>query len=215
MNRLVVFGCSHAYGQGLSDCWDSKRQIAGPQPSLLSWPGQLVTLLKETYNPNMLLVNKSGPGYSNKEIMHSILLFNFQAGDICVIMWTYPNRSSVFQGKGSKWTSTRQFLPNFSDSKKYYKHFHTEFDSNYSTWQNINHAKLLLDSVDVPNWHCGAHKGIFLEAYPPSWNNAEIILTDFEKWMKEYPARDGSHAGEPAHEKQAQELKVTIDAYYK
>lgn len=218
MNRLVVFGCSHTYGQGLSDCWDGGFH-SGPQPSLLSWPGQLATLLKETYNPNMLLVNKSGPGQSNKEIMHNILLFNFQAGDICVIMWTYSARSSIFQGSGSKWdkNTTLQILPHFANkkSKKYYNNYYSDFDANYSMWQNINHAKLLLDSLDVPNWHCSVSKPLFLDAFPPRWNNAEIILTDFDKWMKETPALDNMHAGEPAHEKQAQELKVTIDAYYK
>ncbi len=215
MSRLVVFGCSHTYGHGLRDCYDPLTGHPGPQPSLQAWPARLVELLRQTHDPNISLVNNSSPGASNKEIMHNILLFDFKENDICVIMWTYADRWSIFEGKGSKWRTTRQLLPMFDDSKEYYRHFHNDFDSNYSMWQNINHAKLLLDSLDIPNWHCHVHKTEFLQAYPPQWNNVDVILTDFTDWKTQNRACDGSHAGPKAHKKHANELKVIIDAYYK
>ena len=50
---------------------------------------------------------------------------------------------------------------------------------------------------------------------PPKWNNVEVIKTDFNTWKDQHPALDKQHAGPFAHKKQAQELKVIIDAYYK
>ena len=46
MDRLVAFGCSNTYGEGLPDCWvdkngDPSRTKAGfhgPKPSKLAWP---------------------------------------------------------------------------------------------------------------------------------------------------------------------------------
>ena len=98
-------------------------------------------------------------------------------------------------------------------NKKWYQKYHTDFDANYNMWQNINHTKLLLDSLDIANWHCSVSKSQMYN--PPKWNNVEVIKTDFNIWRHEHPALDNQHAGPLAHKKQAQELKVTIDAYYK
>jgi len=207
VNRLVVFGCSHTYGHGLSDCYDPDTGIAGQQPSLQAWPAQLAKILSETHNLNILVVNKATPGSSNKEIMRNILEFDFEKDDICVVMWSYVDRHSIFQSK----ENVIQIIPMMN--KKWYQKYHTDFDAKYNMWQNINHTKLLLDSLDIANWHCSVDKSQMYN--PPKWNNVEVIKTDFNTWKDEHPALDKQHAGPIAHKKQAQELKVIIDAYYK
>ena len=42
MNRLIVFGCSLAYGVGLKDCWPNAIK-----PSKLSWPQLVADVMVE------------------------------------------------------------------------------------------------------------------------------------------------------------------------
>jgi hypothetical protein len=97
MPRLIAFGCSFTYGQGLPECAignnDSK---VSNTPSELAWPAALGKLLKiET-------INKGIPGASNLEILYQILNFEFKNNDIVVIMWTLPVRDLYFISNSSK-----------------------------------------------------------------------------------------------------------------
>ena len=93
MNRLVAFGCSHTYGEGLKDCWVNGK--AGKLPSKYAWPQLLADRLKRR------CFNKSMEGASNKFIWHKILNTEFTDKDIVVILWTYYNRTCILENKDS------------------------------------------------------------------------------------------------------------------
>jgi hypothetical protein len=91
MSRLIAFGCSFTYGQGLPDCkiGENWSDFANT-PSLLSWPFLLGKKL------DIPTINKGVPGASNTEILYHILNFEFEPRDKVVIMWSLPNRDVYF-----------------------------------------------------------------------------------------------------------------------
>ena len=88
MDRLVAFGCSNTYGEGLPDCWVDKNGdpsrtkdgYHGPKPSKLAWPRLIANNMKRK------CVNFAVPGASNKHILDIILHTKFVKGDIVVIV---------------------------------------------------------------------------------------------------------------------------------
>ena len=120
MARLLAFGCSYTYGEGLEDCWSPLNKTFGPLPSKQAWPSILgKDLGREVHNFGIC-------GASNKHIWHTIL--NIQSAsidistnnksyhqqtilasnlelvnlanqieptDIVVILWTYFDRTCV------------------------------------------------------------------------------------------------------------------------
>lgn len=93
MSRLVAFGCSNTYGQGLPDCHFVNRAGGaepGPHPSKYAWPAKLSKLLdaKET-------INMGKPGSSNKQIWHTVMNFDFLPDDFVVCHWSLLHRSCV------------------------------------------------------------------------------------------------------------------------
>jgi hypothetical protein len=69
--RLVTFGCSFTYGQGLPDC-----PTGVEAPSQYSWPYLLSSQLDRQ------LVNRGIPGASNLQILNEILNFEFEETDL-------------------------------------------------------------------------------------------------------------------------------------
>lgn len=90
MARFITFGCSITYGEGLPDCVSENRLWAGPEPSKISW----ASLLANNYRAEM--VNLSLPGASNFYISNKILEFNWQPGDIALVLFTYFHRYTIF-----------------------------------------------------------------------------------------------------------------------
>lgn len=90
--RLITFGCSNTYGQGLPDCHlvDKTGDFrAGPHPSKHAWPAVLGKLLnRETFN-------LSCPGASNRAICYNVLNFSFEPTDIVVCHWSFIHRHAV------------------------------------------------------------------------------------------------------------------------
>lgn len=90
MSRLVTFGCSYTYGQGLEDCFVPPNS-AGPNPSAFAWPNLAAQKL------NLECVNMSVSGYSNLAILNSILNFDFKDDDVVAVMWTFKTRDLEFK----------------------------------------------------------------------------------------------------------------------
>lgn len=90
MSRLVAFGCSYTYGQGLEDCFIPPKS-AGPNPSAFAWPNLTAQKL------NLECVNMSYPGYGNLAILNSILNFQFNDDDTVAVMWTFKTRDMEFK----------------------------------------------------------------------------------------------------------------------
>jgi len=160
-NRLITFGCSYTYGQGLPDCENIPIiNLHRLKPSQMGWPTLVSNYL------DLDLVNMSHPGSSNFEILYSILEFNFQPNDTVVIMWSHYLRdlfftrwfkSLIFRRRLGLWKKTtiaRRWIDQMS-----------ERDYAMKTWIYMHHAGLHLENLNLKYIHYPAAPDE-LEAYP-------------------------------------------------
>jgi hypothetical protein len=90
IHRIIAFGCSNTYGQGLSDCISADGSNAGKVASKFAWPAIVGNSM------SLPVVNAAYPGNSTYGIMHDIIHFSWQPGDIAVVLMTYFGRYTVY-----------------------------------------------------------------------------------------------------------------------
>lgn len=105
MARLIAAGCSYTYGHGLPDC-HTPPDHPGPNPSKFAWPH----LLGELTNRDV--INLAVCGGSNKQIVYNLDNFEFKENDVCLIQWTFLNRTVFFRNsyeaeKIGPWSDTK------------------------------------------------------------------------------------------------------------
>jgi hypothetical protein len=198
-NRLLSFGCSYTYGQGLSDCWDEKKLNYGPSPSKFAWPSLLGKDLDlEVYNFGI-------PGASNKHIWYTILNTEIFKNDIVVILWSYTLRHCFFKddlsiqrllpsdvGRQYKYENEKWTTHHFDETKFYYKNFYSNLDSSIESIGRIDHINYYLKSKNVSCYHFCV-EDITLKT-PVHWNNCVIYPVQFDQTLD--IALDGLHPGE-------------------
>jgi hypothetical protein len=141
MSRLIAFGCSNTYGQGLEDCYVNGSH--GDSPSKLSWPFLLGELLEKE------VVNNGYPSVSNFEILYRILNFDFQKNDVVVILWTFYFRDLIFKdAKNYERIGTWNKSKIFND----WAMTHSNIDLKIRSLFHMNHAELYLNSLDIKNF---------------------------------------------------------------
>ena len=170
MQRLVTFGCSLTYGEGLKDCWVPVNNIMreGPEPSNYVWPKLVGDRL------NLKLLNRGKSGASNKFIWHQMLQTNLNQEDTVVFLWTFHNRTCFFEHSDKHLRIMFQDIDNKEQSaerrqaaKFYFKHIYQEYDSVIEMWNKINYSKLHLDKLNIKNHHFILDKN--LEWPVPEW----------------------------------------------
>lgn len=180
MSRLIVFGCSFAYGFALPDCFDRTMR-----PSKFCWPVIVANAM------NRRLINKAWPASSNKRIWHTIKNFKFKPDDIVIISWSYGHRSCIIK---NKW-NVKNLINSDTDeleSLAYYEHIYAWYDSvlmsrlfvddanNFLTKKSITVHNLFLNS----DWHS------LLK------NDHVVVPIHMEDYIDNYPkALDNSHPG--------------------
>jgi len=147
MSRLVTFGCSYTYGQGLNDCYNNKG-THGPYPSKYAWPNVLAQLLDRE------CINLGLPGASNKAIWYRAIKQHYNQDDIVVFLWTHIERHSVIQENGKilpigVWTKGK-----IADA--YFRYFQNSTDSNIELNCKLSQIKFYLDNLGIRNYHCFA-----------------------------------------------------------
>jgi hypothetical protein len=192
MNRLITYGCSNTYGEGLEDCWTGT--MWGPEPSKFAWPQLLADKM------NLDCVNLGFPGVSNKYIWNKVLNTEFQKGDKVVILWTYFSRFCFFRDDGSSQRIMAQDATNKKLNKKtraaasfYYSHFYSKKDSVDDNFLRITFIKDYLDNKGIENYHytCEARE-FFHKLKPLPWNKVNLKFID---WRGFPPALDNLHTG--------------------
>lgn len=183
MNRLVAFGCSLTYGEYLED------------RDTQSWPAQLGKML------GVDAVNISVPGDSNKAILYNILNFDFQEGDVCVILWTNPYRWTIFND-GSKedeiirlgaWQNTPRALA-------FVEHFWDEHDMTLDMLEKSSHVQLRLEKKNIPVYHAVSSFAFGHTVPEQKWSCANWLDIDFQIIRDKYEkASDGKHPGPLAY----------------
>lgn len=210
MQRLVTFGCSYTYGEGLKDCWVLVRNTMGPGPdaSKYAWPALVANKL------NFNLLNQGLGGASNKYIWHKMLQTKLTENDTVVFLWTYHNRMCFFDHSDEHSRIIIQDIDNKNQSidrqklaKLYFKHIYKEYDSVIDMWNRINFSKLYLDKHGIKNYHLILDKN--LEWPVPDWNCTDVVPINFNK--DSYPlAMDNKHPGEEAQSIVANKIFSTI-----
>jgi len=149
MSRLIVFGCSYAYGTGLPDCknWMFNK-LHNLKPSKLGWASLLADKL------NLELVNESFPGSSNTEIMYNVLKYDYHKDDTVVIMWTHYVRDMLFNS-AHKYPFFRDRLGPWAKTQKerLWAEYLSEKDYAMKSWFHIHHADLYLQNQGVKYIH--------------------------------------------------------------
>ena len=188
MKRLVAFGCSLTYGEYLENIHQD------------SWPSQLGKLL------DIDVMNISRPGASNKEILYNILNFEFQEGDICVILWTNIFRWTIFDEEEmislGIWQDSKQ-------AKAFFKYFWNTNDMQLDLIEKSNHADLRLKKINIPVYHTVSSLGNIAKQNKLNlnWSHNKWLPIDFERIRQQNPkASDNSHPGPEAYKKFAKEL---------
>ena len=215
MSRLVVFGCSHTYGEGQIDCLnyttDDGERMA-ENPSQYAWPAVLARELNIEE-----VINLGRPGASNRYIANKILDTPIQKDDIIVILWTEFNRTTVYPSSENAWAVAKNIHPNQKDkmSKMYYKFIHHPYNSflesveymNLANYKLKKHRNVFNFKADFNSKESG-NKGAPDFAYEfPKWNKVDLInqslhYIDF--------ATDGDHPGIESHKLIARDMLKSV-----
>lgn len=163
---LVTFGCSHTYGQGLSDCMEDDGS-AGPKPSNIAWPN----ILKNSVGFKSLN-NRARPGASNKIIAKKIIEYPYyNSKTVVVILWSNFSRHTIFKNKkqqihmmphmadGAKWMPLSFWKRHEEDretfTKKvdtYYKTFYEDFDAKFDQMIRMNFIHSFLKNKGIKSF---------------------------------------------------------------
>ena len=201
--RLVTFGCSYTFGQGLEDCFVLPNN-SGPAPSKFAWPQLLANA------QNLRCINMSNPGSSNKEILNTLLKFRFESTDIVIIMWSFTERWCILNRQGNVATRLRLSEIDSGVMLQYDKIF-TVHDLQLDFIYRANFAKMHLDNKNLKNYHLSVAPDFCLPPVMPKWNIVDFIKINMT-WLRDHnpPALDiasgNPHPGPEAHQILAQEL---------
>lgn len=191
MARLIAFGSSYTYGDGLPDIYPDNKE-----PSKLAWPSILSSQL------NLQCINMSSQGAGNRKIWHDILNFKFEPNDVVFILWAFSNRHTIFDSKSKFKNLLPWAVDNSAEAVAYYRYIYTEYDSELSTKLYINHANQLILSNNLKVYHLLLNEES-IGLFELGGQKIDFIPLMFEESYKEvYPlSLDNLHPGEECHRK--------------
>ena len=143
MSRLITFGCSHTYGQGLED-----RETQ-------AWPYLVADKL------NLECINQGRMGASITLMYYLLMSFDYQEGDKVICLWSYPNRRHFlksesesidilpFQATQPERTTEEKHLR----AVAYYDLIFAEYGNRFENRMMINHSYNYLKSKGVKSYH--------------------------------------------------------------
>ena len=187
MSRLIAFGCSLTYGQGLQDCVDKHNvNIAGPIPSQLGWASMVANKLK------LDIVNKGNPAASNLEILNELLQFNLKKDDVVVMMWTYSFRDMYFYKKLFGRYSFRQLKQWINPvGQMLWSPSGNEVDFAIKTWIYMHHADLYLSNKGIKYIHFPVCPSDIVDHKPAYINISNLYFDGFTMIDKELDNHPG------------------------
>ena len=218
MARLLTFGCSFVYGQGLPDCFEPPH-FPGLDPSKMGWPNILASKL------NRECVNLSSPGIGNLSILMSILETKYEPDDLVIIGYSFFDRLRC-----------HRFL-DMSDGEFYNIALHSDMHNDiivkadslnpYANqeyyWNNFlifQHIELFLNSKQIQNYsfhnvykecqHPKPNKFINLQNF---WDDMDCVLKIYDNYPNMDLALDGMHPGIKSHTLQAEMIYNKLKQY--
>jgi len=190
-SRIITFGCSNTFGQGLSDCLHAKP---GDKASKLAWPSVLGRLY------NRPVVNCAIPGASNLEILYTIANTKITATDLVIVLWTHLERwTKINNGKCMQIGTWRIGKEKKPVSATYYKYIQSECTDKFLYPVIIREADRIIKQTNTKNYH--------IELYKTNLFPFTCLDIDMVKLRKIYPlAEDKNHIGLLAHEHLARKI---------
>lgn len=205
MSRLIAFGCSNTFGQGLPDCHfvnKSGRSYPGLHPSKHAWPAKLGKLLNVEQ-----VINMGKPGSSNKQIWHTAINFEFEPDDFVVCHWSLVHRSCIIYPNKDLLALGLWPIPEREIGDAYQKFITTadcQHDLMIESCGFIDHAHLFLKDRVKYLYHVSFRPDEFDNL--PSWTSFEFI-THAGYFNLNYPrALDNSHTGVQGHKELAKDI---------
>jgi len=236
MTRLFTFGCSNTVGEALPDTVTKAGKILN-YPSRYAWPQLLGEKL------NLSVANLGQGGASNKYICKQMLDTNLRSDDTVVFMWSYFARTCFFENQKDykrimpgnlDWRVTegkqlKQIRKDFKYNQDFYNNYFTWYNAFYESYQQMNFAKMYLDSKGIANYHTTCetlpYSGIMEKKLPwfkffrenrytevafaiPNWNTVDLHQID----TYDQNALDNDHPSVDAHKKMAEDIYNIIKA---
>lgn len=198
--RLVAFGCSITYGHGLEDCLDDEGH-PGKFPSEFAWPAVLGKTM------NLPVDNRGVAGASNLQILYNVLNYKFLPGDVALLMWSYADRDMIFESQ-TKVVQLGVWLK--TALAKNWMLAHSSLDTGIRSWLYINHANLLLKSLNIPFYNFFTNHKQMVQ-YKPDYIDAVAHDVQVEYLRHQFPrAKDKRHPGPRAHQAIADQIYEVI-----
>lgn len=192
MTRLVTFGCSHTFGQGLPDCYDIETKRTSKFPSKMGWPQHLANLLQIP-----ILVNKGVPGASCKQIAWNIQNFQFQKDDVAVVLWTHLDRYCVITENGIVKPYGSWLTSISKENKMFFKHIWNEYDMKIDMHTRIDYINYFLSKKQIKNYHAYLNN---FNKITDDWFSTTMLKSSMSEIRNMYPrALDNMHPGLEAH----------------
>tara|TARA_B110000858_G_C17764223_1_gene456141 strand:+ start:662 stop:1285 length:624 start_codon:yes stop_codon:yes gene_type:complete len=187
--RLIVFGDSMTWGEGLSDVNKSINEF-GPA-SKFAWPEILA------HSAGVEVVNNAIPGASNKFISDKILEFKFEKNDKAIILWSWHGRFHSYQSnpkseigwKIGPWNAKAK-----KPSQAYFQYIYSTEDSLQQNFIYINHIADYLKYKKIKNIQ--SLLDYDMRAYDCKFNRVKFYNFDLQY---EDTANDGKHPGPKTH----------------
>lgn len=206
--KLITFGCSNTFGQGLPDCWNDKLKIPSEYPSKFAWPKLLAERISLECN------NLSRPGSSCKEVWWKIVNTKFDKSDTVIILWPLVNRSCIIDPKNPEFP---EHLAHWARTKsgKYYTQLQTfgnAYDHEIVGRQQIQLANLYIKKQRVNNVHnFVVQEDEWTNIF--EWFDVEIKGAANQGWGYRYfdRALDNQHPGIHSHQMLAEYIHKTIE----
>ena len=204
MSRLIAFGCSNTYGQGLHDCY--LKGGPGPHPSKYAWPAQLAGML------DLECVNNGIPGASNRLIWHNAVNFDYLPDDIIVINWSLIHRYAVLY-EIDGYTNLGLWDGQEKDISEPWKKCITAIDDDYDriieSCTFIDHADRFLKGKVKKLLHVVFNGAEF--PFIPDWCGFEFALSAGPYNVNFPLALDNNHTGPRGHKELAKAIKEHLE----
>lgn len=203
--RLIAFGCSNTYGQGLPDCHFTTKTgsfMPGPHPSKHAWPAQLGKMLDLK-----TVINMGVPGASNKQIWNNIMNFEFEPDDFVVCHWSLIHRSCIIYEHKDLLALGLWPIPE-KEVGDAYRRFLASTNSDYNLMIEscgfIDHVHCLLKDKVKHLYHIVFRKQEF--DLRPKWCSFDFIA-EAGYFNRSFPlALDASHTGVQGHKELAKNI---------
>ena len=198
-----MFGDSYAHGYGMSDCMNLHYSH-----SRFVWPSVLQRMLS-SFGSNTVVVNKAIPGASSLLINTCVRSFEFQPGDVVLILWTFMSRTTIFLDRHN----FDHVL--FMFNVKLYEML-PDYDFDYKSACAVEHTYRLLKHRGIPyvGWYINARETPIHDRH---YNAIDFFHGDsdrsklfFDFWQDD--AIDGQHPGPETHRAFARHAYSTLVA---